>query len=704
MCFSFILTIILILNTAFVKSPIIGGFLALVYLAYFSYIFGKIFFWGFSKTFKALFGFFFVLGYFMLFGSIIYYLYKLDIWSICFVLLDLPALSLFLKKKIKPKTNQIFEPEIVEKNSSQKSLKIFILFTIYLFFYLAGFYFLLMGATDQTIRSPWEVVSKNFFVFFFLGTLVLTAIICIRKFYFSSLILLCLHFFQFFSVALIVYKIGYGYDPFVHQAALAIIEKQGFILPKTFYYIGQYSLEIILAKIFFIKLAVLDKLLLPILSSLFAIPAVFYGLAKGLNISQKYSLLCAFLVLIFPLSAFIVTTPQNLANLIALIVIFLSLLYLNKKSFSFYYLLLGGLAACSVHPLSGICLLIFICLIWLFENLAAIKNKILNKSLWIIFLIGSCFSLAIVFYLNYYLSSGLFELSFNFQFLKSFGEFWQNLNLQNKIIPQNFNLLFDLLYFYGLNLKLILFVLAGLGFYLAMKNKTQKIFRPFVLTFFVLIFNFIFLRFFVNFNSVIEYERNDYADRVLDMAFYFLFPLILYFLYLAAKKINESKNFWLKIFAVIFSGLIITGSLYLCYPRNDLIDSSKGYSLSQSDIKAAQFIENDSQGKNYFVLTNQITSAAALKEFGFAKYYGKNFYYPIPTSETLYQYYLKMVEKNEATKENAGKAMEFMDVDLMYFAIPTYWHESNKIIEQAKNTADFWTQIDGKIYIFKFEK
>ena len=52
-----------------------------------------------------------------------------------------------------------------------------------------------------------------------------------------------------YSVAVIVYGVGYGFDPFIHQATIKFIDEFGAVSPKPLYYAGQYSLEIIAHKL-----------------------------------------------------------------------------------------------------------------------------------------------------------------------------------------------------------------------------------------------------------------------------------------------------------------------------------------------------------------------------------------------------------------------------------------------------------------------
>ena len=155
----------------------------------------------------------------------------------------------------------------------------------------------------------------------------------------------------------------------------------------------------------------------------------------------------------------------------------------------------------------------------------------------------------------------------------------------------------------------------------------------------------------------------------------------------------------------VFLSCVLSAALYLTYPRHDNYFNSRGYSVSSSDIKAVDWINADAKA-DYIVLANQQVGAAALSRFGFKKYYGAGqiFYYPIPTSSPLYQYYLDMVYK-KPSRETMFKAMDLTGVNLGYFVLNKYWWAFPKILDEAKFRASSWQIIDnGQVYVFKYEK
>jgi hypothetical protein len=148
---------------------------------------------------------------------------------------------------------------------------------------------------------------------------------------------------------------------------------------------------------------------------------------------------------------------------------------------------------------------------------------------------------------------------------------------------------------------------------------------------------------------------------------------------------------------------MITASLYLSYPRMDNYHNSHGYSISEQCLEAVDWIEKDAK-KEYIVLANQQVSVAALEKFGFDRYHKKNIYfYPIPTSGKLYDYYLDMVYK-KASFKTMKEAMEYAGVEQGYFVLNKYWWAFPKIKREAELEATNVKEIgDGDIFIFKYE-
>ncbi len=226
---------LIVLNLFLALSPFLQFLWGAFYLIFFSLVFGS---WLFIKqtiTCKLFLGLLFVLSLASLIGTVGFYLFKLNdlTFQITLFLLPLLLLPLIIKK-----------PLILEwpqKIWQAVNLKNVLVALIYLILILTFFYLLFSSQTGQSIRSPWEVIPKEIFFIYFMATLALFSFIIFSKSN-KSLILIVIHFFASFCVALIVYQIGFDYDPFIHRTNENLILNSGTLLPKPFYYIGQYSL------------------------------------------------------------------------------------------------------------------------------------------------------------------------------------------------------------------------------------------------------------------------------------------------------------------------------------------------------------------------------------------------------------------------------------------------------------------------------
>ncbi|MEI6836061.1 MAG: hypothetical protein WCK59_04470 [Candidatus Falkowbacteria bacterium] len=618
----------------------------------------------------------------MIWGSLIYYFYNLS-WPAIILTLFLSGLSFYLRARFfqSKSENQEKTPILPQKNWLHTWWPI----AIYLVIISATFYLLIKSSSSSALISPWQVVPQSFFWLYLSATAWLFYVLNRQLKSNLKIWLLRIHYFLAFAIAVIVYQIGYGFDPFIHQATMELIDKQGFVLPKPLYYLGEYSLIIIFHKFSGLSIYLLNKMLVPLLSALFLPKAIFSFLEK--HGAPKRAAISILILLALPLNLFILSTPQNLTYLWLLLVIFYSF-----ASHLSYLPLILGLATLSVHPLSGLPALFFIA--W--HELLKRKEKL--KTFWwhtdnIIIWILSAISLPLSFTLVT-------------------GESWRNLSFSIKglvsILNFNFSstnlggLVLNFCYLLASNWLYIFIIFSLFGFYIWFKKNYDEAYLL-VKMGTALLVGFL-LSASLSFTFLIDYERNNYISRLPILISLFVLPsVVLAVDYLSTKIWRATKteiiSGWL-----LFS-LLISASIYLSYPRLDIYNNSRGYSVSWADILAVKSI--DKQTKNpYIVLANQQTSVGALKELGFSHYFEKSgesiFFYPIPTGGQLYQYYLEMVNDSPQRK-TMEKAMDLAGVKEAYFAVSKYWWLSNRIISEAKITANSYWEVDGgSIYVFKF--
>nr|MDA3802601.1 hypothetical protein [Patescibacteria group bacterium] len=500
-------------------------------------------------------------------------------------------------------------------------------------------------------------------------------------------------YFLSFSLFLFIFKLGYGFDPFIHKATMDHISQNGFILPKNPYYVGQYGLIIFISKITGLSIAFLNKALVVILASLL-LPIIFFKYLKKIKIKNSTSIIPLLLVLGF--SPFIFTTPQNLSYLFLILTIFYSIIEKDlKKSFIF------SLSTAAIHPLSGLPAIFFFLFSFVYRNRDKFK-KLNRKLIYVtLFLLNS---IAIPFSL--FITAGK---EFSFKYLISNLSFYLN-NVFNLSFANKGNIFLNTSYFFINNYVLFILILIIFSLiYIKKISKENRIYKSIyilsTLSAGSLIISFL-ITSSLSFSNVISYEQRDYALRILKIFLIHLLPVIIIFLSFIVNKIRDKKK-GNKISAINLACVLITISLYSSYPRIDKYYNSRGYNTSYYDLKAVNEIESDANGNKYFVLANQQVSAAALYEFGFEKNISiknsEHYFYPIPTGGLLYNYYLDMVY-DKPSYENIKNALDLTKVDFAYLVINKYWYRSAELINIAKIEADSYFDINNEVYIFKYIK
>lgn len=618
-----------------------------------------------------------------IYGAGIYYIYALNLWSIVLIIALIIGSFYFLHKPLFGDSS----PHVHGEKTVNHYLKYWP-YLIYFLFYFISLYILYTSQSARAIVSPWQVIKPGFFIFYTLCSLTLVIILIRTKLSSSSkLIALSAHYFLSFSVAAIIYKIGYGFDPFIHQATMELIDKKGFVTPKPLYYLGEYGLIMFFHKLSGISIYLLNKFLVPVMAAIF-LPISIYRLSYKNNSHKSHWLVPVF-ILIIGFSPFIATTPQNLSYLFLILTIIFGL----TKSSSLWPIILAT-ATLAIHPLTGIPAICWCLILFLDKHSSNIKRNTYKLLRIVLFFFSS-----LVLPLALFISGGndLKRVSLNFNFvLEPLKNLFTSLSGAGS---ENWLLNFTYFFSYNYNLWLIILISSLIFFYRQKENKNFKslIFINLALSIAYLISSQIL------FTDLINYEQSNFASRLLILITIFFLPFLIFELQKLISLIM-SHNSLTKIIWLTFGIGLISISLYVSYPRIDKYFNSRGYSTGSNDIEAVKLIDKWSVGP-YIVLANQQVSVAALKEFGFDHYFKNNseqiFFYPIPTGGKLYTYYLDMVYKNPSRKTMAS-ARDLAGVKESYLIINKYWSQSGKIINEAKLSADSWKEINKEVYIFKY--
>ncbi len=572
-----------------------------------------------------------------------------------------------------------FFPAAKEADASRSSYqKNYWLLIAYGACFITGIYFLLQGRSGRALISPWETVSAFEFLAYGLGSFVIF-LLHFRRSLHPFVILL--HYNWSLSVFLIVYAVGYGFDPFIHEAAIKAVEAQGRIYPLTPYYLGEYSLVSVFHTVFGGTIAWWNAVLVPGLAAL----SLFFAFIKIKKIFPQRSFVIAILALSLPFSFLTISTPQNLAYLWLVIIVIWSLAIRSTSDLLIIWLL--SLAALVTQPIAGIPALLFAAYTSLdvssLQKYKAIGSKIILALMALI--------LPLFFYFFTGAQNGLSWPHFS----SLFSAFTLG-NPSNEIWWLNFIYLFGKNRIFGF----CLIIACSLWFYRRKKNNLyiSRYAYPALALLLASCFSMA-----INFQYLIDYERANYPIRLLIISGIFALPLVFPLIHSFVKQLETLKIFQRIIISLGLAALL-SASLYLSYPRFDHYFNSRGYATSMADIQAVEWIEKDAGNSNYVALANQQVSAAALRQYGFKKYYNYDiFYYPIPTGGPLYGYYLEMIKK--PSQESVSKAMNLAGVKKLYFILNDYWWAADKIALEAELIANRSTSIsNGQVRIYVFEK
>ena len=621
------------------------------------------------------------LSYIMIAGSLVYYFTRVTELSMFLVLLVLPFVAWAVARKVKLKKPKSAEPSI----SAGIWAAIAVIALVAFFVTLAG------NTTLEASRSPWLIAPHSILVWLGVAGFSLFMVAKraqVRLSIFASIVSL----FAAVSVALFVFPMGYGFDPFLHQATIDHITLHGSITPKPFYYIGQYALEFVTIFTTGWSSHIVDTYLLPVLASIL-LPVVAATSLFQITKRRLPSAIAAASTLLLPISHFINTTPQGLANLWSLIIFFLALPELlgGKRFVPHWALALLALAAILVHPLAGLPAALFVVLAIIQSRL--VEHQSIRITLTSIVWILGAIMLPVAFAISGPGGSSA----------ASSASLWS-------LVPPTFfstryDVWYDLLSIIGMNQWIWIVALAVIACAILWKMSSRSwLVLPLVAI--LLIVNAIILASFGDFSFLIDYEQTNYVDRVISLAILVLAPLSVVGVSLGVERLLQLKSKLVHVSLAALFAVLVISITYNAYPRHDAYAVSRGFTVGTSDHDTVASIEAHSEDESYIVLANQAVSAAAIADYGFAHYYKNNevFYYPVPTGGPMYQVFLEMIEE-VATQELAETAMDLAGVDKAYFVVNEYWWSAEAAIERARLSAeDYFTIDDGAVWVFIYSR
>jgi len=662
-------------------------------LYYCSFIIGQLFFRRENISLSNLYGFIILLAFVTTFGFLSIHLQFFSLqffWLLNLVTIIVTTVLLY-KKPI--------AFSLILNNNLPRPKNVFIA-VAFLFFSFIAWQQLYLNATEDSLRSPWQVTPNLFFIAYTLATFCLFFALRFSKTKTEiwHLTGLYLHFFLSVCASIVVYKLGSDYDPFIHKTNVNLLLENGQLLPTPIYYLGQYATIVFTHVLTKIDTAIIDTYLLPVISALI-IPTLFYNLGKTFNLKHPAIIALSSVSMLFlPLKTFTVTTPQAMANLFALTAIILLVIAIYKKT-SLWPAWLAIIISCLTHVIAGLPVAIIMGYLSIdrlkfFSKWPGKLVKLLKVEL----ILMAIMIIPIAFLFNAQKTASQLKVDI-------IDNPWQKLTDLFLSIP-NFNILnyisfHDYIYNFNNWRWLLILVFMGAGYYVIKNLATKEIFNKLVISFFTLVIASGLLTISIDFFSLVNGEKNIYPQRLLELSLYFLTPIIFFGIYGSWHKIHEQTRLQELIFLILIISFI-GSNLYLSYPRVDRISESNGYSTSVTDMETVAFIEKIANNK-YVVLASQPVSAAAISSYGFAHYYNDYFYYPVPTGGRLYQLFEDLAFRRKKPSETIYTTRYLTGVQDIYFVLNRYWSGADEAIIFYKNTADTWYSINDKNFIFVYK-
>jgi hypothetical protein len=531
------------------------------------------------------------------------------------------------------------------------------------------------GATSaESLRSPWEIAPRGAVLYVALGVLAALGAYKARTASHTddkpliaapAIIALMMGVVAATTVALAVYRAGYGFDPFLHRAAERLVVTEGVVTPKTPYYVGQYVLVAHTARLTGIDVGSIDRWLVPLGASLL-VPALYFALRRR-GVRADAAVLGSSAALLAPLSSFIVTTPQGLANLI----VALALCAASAAPTGALPLLLAIAATCT-HPLSGLPVFLALCCRRLFRDRAATSEAAPSRDAFriprAVAIVGAAISVPAMFALNAATSGNGIHFVWPDGGLFAFAD-----RLIGHLPYRRFDLWYDLAYWWKAA-GLAVFLAAGAWAY-----RRERLRVPLVVAL-VLLANALILKGFARFPFLVEGEQLTYGGRLLELAGLALLPGLALWIARVGERL-DSRNGGPRLALLVAIAALSAGNVYASYPHLDAYESNRGFSTSAHDVSAARAIADDAGRASYVVLANQSAAAGAIQELGFFRYFpsrdaaypGELFAYPVPTTSPLYAQFLLLMSEPGNAASIAAEAQRLTGAERVYAIVDGYW-------------------------------
>lgn len=686
--------VVMILNTFFVTSPILGLLSSLVFFASIGLACGEVFFDQEPLVMKAGKGLSIILMIFTVTGSLALYFnaFNLSVSMILVLLVTLLFSALLLRKK-----HSISDiPKSMKETTPKLQLGIELFFSVLLAAIIgASFYVLLGSRTGEPMFSVWYTIPVAKFLFLvFISTIMLICLIFFGRNSFWNLILVISLSILFVSLYYLVwYPSLYG-DPLDQLGIARYAVRTGGIYGREYLlshgywtdivkYRGYSSLVALLTRLFNFDVYWVHNISIPILWA-FILPLSTYDItcvliSKPSSTYPKEAILAAFFGAFF-FSDLIrwgaSPTPNTLSFLFLFFTLSIMLRWVTTGGKALLgFATLGSAASFMVHPMPGIFALGF-----LFS--AVIFRKVKWASLKIVAIASSIF---------------LYPLALGYG---------SQSELQNLFSIQNF-------IEFEKTLITIPLIIGAVGFFLFLRHKNaNRGGASLLFAFYALV--------------VVEYYITKFgmvtvlygATRILVISDFLLIPFLGFGCgslleaaaeskklqkTVASKMSNVKSSINVKTVAAIALFLLISlqsaVTLYQAYPENEVELAPTAY-----EIDAVYHI-NSTAARRFVVLSDTLFANLATgllgEDYTYIGIESGGAFGVSDWSYTIQQLYLEMV--NEPSIDVLKEALDVAYSKVAYFVVSVRSPDFNRVVFEASQIMEVEKVFGGdKLYVFKY--
>jgi len=205
------------------------------------------------------------------------------------------------------------------------------------------------------------------------------------------------------------------------------------------------------------------------------------------------------------------------------------------------------------------------------------------------------------------------------------------------------------------------------------------------------------------FNGIIGHEQQEFALRLLQCFYVSSLPILAILIFRPKSKLEKP---YLQFTVLAFFSFLLTISWYFSYPQYNIKYPFFAPSVSAVDIYTVNYMHERAGGEPYIVLSNQMTSAAALQELGFLMYHtieGEEvLWYALPTGGDLYQRFTRVLAEPENADEILNYISEQTGVKRIYIVLHMYWPWDIDVLKNLNQGSNTELHINNEIYLFEY--